>query len=236
MLQTLGVVDLAVTEALWRLTKANDTVIDAGANIGYMTGVLAAALQRGQIYSFEPHPKIFADLQDNVRSFRRSFPTVTFHLRGVALSDHSGTVTMSTPSDFAVNQGRAQVTNGGDIIVDSVTLDDTFEQEMVSVLKLDVENHELAVLEGAQRMFRQRRIRHCVFEEHRPAPTEVTRWFERQGYAVFRLGRRLRGPFLTPATEQASSVHWLPPSFLATCAPDEARAAYRPAGWQSLLG
>src|SRR5205823_1974821 len=37
----LGVLDLAVTEVFLRLAEAGETAIDAGANVGYMTALLA---------------------------------------------------------------------------------------------------------------------------------------------------------------------------------------------------
>src|ERR1700682_4087610 len=37
----LGLYDLAVTEALWRLVDSGELAVDIGANIGYMTGVMA---------------------------------------------------------------------------------------------------------------------------------------------------------------------------------------------------
>ncbi|MEH1843481.1 MAG: hypothetical protein V7L25_00300 [Nostoc sp.] len=69
ILATLGVIDLAVTEALWRLTEPGELVVDVGANIGYMTAVLAARVcsqTGGCIWAFEAHPEIFTELKYNV--------------------------------------------------------------------------------------------------------------------------------------------------------------------------
>jgi hypothetical protein len=41
---TLGVIDLAVTETLFRLANPGEIAVDVGANIGYMTAVLAARI------------------------------------------------------------------------------------------------------------------------------------------------------------------------------------------------
>jgi len=37
----LGLYDLTVSEALWRLVDAGELAVDIGANIGYMTGVMS---------------------------------------------------------------------------------------------------------------------------------------------------------------------------------------------------
>src|SRR5262245_15426335 len=52
----LGVYDLVVTEALWRLTDPVDQVVDVGANIGLMTAAFAE--RAATVYSFEPHPAL----------------------------------------------------------------------------------------------------------------------------------------------------------------------------------
>ena len=42
----LGVYELSVSEALWRLLDTGDTFVDAGANIGYMSSLMAARVGR----------------------------------------------------------------------------------------------------------------------------------------------------------------------------------------------
>src|SRR5882724_1375106 len=55
-LLTHGVYDLAVSETIWRLTEPGDSCLDVGANIGYMTSLLAVrAAESGKVFSFEPH-------------------------------------------------------------------------------------------------------------------------------------------------------------------------------------
>src|SRR6266487_6888965 len=72
-LLTHGVYELAVSEFLWRLTDPGDHCLDIGANIGYVTSLLAAkAGQSGKVSSFEPHPQVFERLTENVQSWNRS--------------------------------------------------------------------------------------------------------------------------------------------------------------------
>src|SRR5213082_545411 len=37
----MGVHELSVSEAIWRLAEADDLALDVGANVGYFTGLLA---------------------------------------------------------------------------------------------------------------------------------------------------------------------------------------------------
>ena len=67
MLSVLGVCDLIVTESLWRLTQPGELAVDVGANIGYMSSILAKRVgSSGSVYAFEAHPEIFKELKHNV--------------------------------------------------------------------------------------------------------------------------------------------------------------------------
>jgi len=53
----LGVIDLPVSEAIWRILDPGDIALDVGANIGYMTSIMASRIgTAGTITAFEPHP------------------------------------------------------------------------------------------------------------------------------------------------------------------------------------
>ena len=235
ILDTLGVVDLPVTEALWRLAAPGEICADVGANIGYMTGIFAGRIRRGTIYAFEALPTVFEELQRNVAMLGTRFPDVQIHAESVAVSSKSGHLSMEMPTGFNTNRGLAKVGESGGLEVAAITLDDAFgERSQIGVMKLDVEGHELAVLQGAEGLFRTRRVRDCVFEEHRAFPTDVTTWFETHGYTVLRIARRLVGPKLIDPRLPYERVSWLPVSLLATADAKRARQRFAPLGWSSL--
>src|SRR6059058_5875426 len=63
----LGLYDLCVSETLYRLLDPGELAVDAGANIGQMTSLLAArAGAAGRVLAFEPHPDVFKELSVNV--------------------------------------------------------------------------------------------------------------------------------------------------------------------------
>src|SRR5437763_17170759 len=50
-----GIYEIAVTEALWRLTDSGDLAVDIGANVGYSSSLLAVRVgHRGRVLCFEP--------------------------------------------------------------------------------------------------------------------------------------------------------------------------------------
>jgi hypothetical protein len=83
---TTGVYDLAVTEAIARLARPGDTVIDAGANVGYMTVLAGLAVgPGGRVIGFEPHPELFEVYRRNVEAARRALPSASFEIHKSAL-------------------------------------------------------------------------------------------------------------------------------------------------------
>ena len=54
--------DLISCEAIWRLLDEGELALDVGANIGYMTSLMAARLgKNGRVIAFEPHPVLFQE-------------------------------------------------------------------------------------------------------------------------------------------------------------------------------
>lgn len=235
---TLGVYDLLVSEVLWRLTDPTDRVADIGANIGYMTVLLAHRAHSGQVWAFEPHPENFADLEHNAaRNAVAGRPRP--NLLNAAVSDQAGQLTIVTPEGFAQNRGLSSVTARVDIVGEhcrAVTLDDMFPNDTrIHVMKIDVEGHEMNVLNGGQNLFGEGRVRDCVFESHDPYPNPVTAFFEDRGYSVFGLTKRFRGPALV-APESAGQSTWEAPSLVASREPERVRVRLAPRGWCCLRG
>ena len=229
-----GVHELPVTELLWRLTDPDDLALDVGANVGYFTSLFAARAER--VLAFEPHPTHV----DRIARAMTSWDGVRWakvELLPNAVSDRMGEATLSMPEDFKVNEGLASlsldVTAGAAITVQGVTIDDVLQDRRVGVMKIDVEGHELAALQGAERALSAGRVRDIVFEDHAPLPTDVSRYLTRHGYTVFGLAERPMGVDLV-APEGAAVPRWDAPMYLATLAPERARRLMKPRRWRSL--
>jgi FkbM family methyltransferase len=249
-LLTYGVYDVAVSEVLWRLTVPGDSCLDIGANIGYMSSLLAVrAGQAGRVYSFEPHPAVFRRLETNLRDGCWSAITgrhapVTLIQSAVGTND--GTTILVEPEGFQENQGRASIASAAQQLpahgvrhrVQIQRLDTLFhETEQFGVMKIDVEGAEIAVLQGAVRLLTRRRIRDIVFEDFQPFPSECVTLLQCHNYSIYRLAKAVLGPVVWyPSKRRARdrSLPWEPVNYLATLDPDRAEARLRVRGWRCL--
>jgi len=243
ILSTLGVIDLAVTETLWRVTEPGELVVDVGANIGSMTAVLAqrvSASSGGAVWSFEAHPEIFEELKYNVEQWKKQLDHTQIIIKNLAVSDQAGFVKLSIPESFNNNRGLASVITNDEnsqavfLTIESCTLDDVFIGQEIGVLKIDVEGHELKVIEGAKNLLQEGRIRDCIFEEHREYPTPVTTYFENMGYKVLKINKNFNKPVLLDPDSKLVGTYWQPKSFIATSNIERLRSLFQKPGWQSL--
>jgi FkbM family methyltransferase len=237
-IERTGVYDLVVVETLARLAEPRETAVDAGANVGFMSNVLANAVgPDGRVICFEPHPLIWEMLTSNVSRWRTVDGIENIDARQAALSSANGTSALAVdPQTFSQNKGTAsleQADIGSSIEVATVRLGDE-RIDAIGVLKLDVEGHELAALEGAHSLLSRQLIRDVLFEEHRPPPTPVTELLESHGYTIFGLRQGLTGPLLSSPADAYRRQLWDPPALLATIDPQRAHTKLKGRGWLSL--
>lgn len=130
----------AILDYLARCHPAQRVIVDAGANIGNHALYFATFLVHERIHAFEPIPANYALLFANLAPFRTVTPWP------LALSSTRRTLRMA---DNPGNMGACLVSESGEIEVPAVTLD-SLGFRGVTLLKLDVENHEADVLAGAR--------------------------------------------------------------------------------------
>jgi FkbM family methyltransferase len=141
---------------LARLVTPGSLVIDAGANVGTYTVALAKAVPSARILSIEPIPTTRELLTHSVRALGLSNVTVV----PVALSDRAARVVMEIPElggQPMLTLARIKYSDASKpplnthVEVETSTLDRLLASERapVSLLKCDVEMHELELLRGA---------------------------------------------------------------------------------------
>jgi len=239
-IRTTGLYDLAVSEVLARLIDPGDTVVDAGANVGYMTVLAAAAAgPTGRVVAFEPHPDLFAVLRQNVEMTAGRLPSATVDLHNAALGEAAGTAQLVLPHYFSSNDGVGSLatvpTAGSNAIPVSVAiLDEALGEARVGLMKLDVEGFELHVLHGGRQALDSGRIVHIVFEDHDVERSQVVRLLQSAGYQVFAVGWRMRGLVVAPVECGLLAKDYEAPSFIATLRPDVVHERCATAGWKVL--
>lgn len=244
-LKTTGIYDLALTEMLCRTVERAETAVDVGANIGYATALIAVLTgPRAAVYSFEPHPELFAELEANVASWSQDRRLAQIKLFQLALSDTRATALLREPGKaFEHNRGLARLTSdsaddGRTHLVSTQRLDEVagLQEASIGVMKVDVEGHELEVLRGAETLLRHGRIRDVIFEEFHPYPAPTHHFLQGFGYTIFHLEPGLLRPHLLRTKPGYDPPKTSPPNYLATT--DSARAAvrFRAGGWQCLSG
>jgi FkbM family methyltransferase len=240
-----GVHELPVCECIGRLVDAGDLAVDAGANIGQMTGIMAIrAGASGKVMAFEPHPSIFDELQFNIASWRKDRRAAPIIAQCLALSDRTGVAQLLIPSDFAQNQGVSFLTGsldkgaeGGQFDVSVRRLDEVIGSgQKIGFLKIDVEGHELQVLRGAERLLESGSIRDILFEQQGDPPTATTKFLEDRGYSIYRIAGGFLGPIaVSIGTPFAADAH-ASSNYLATLDSNRAITRMTRRGWAVYSG
>lgn len=237
--------DLAVSECAWRLIERGNVIVDAGANIGYMTNLFAIrAGTEGAVHAFEPHPGIRRTLAANVARVHETGTAASIIVHECALGRTEQEAELVESAYFASNHGTASLRVGvdesvGDEIAHRVRvapLDSFFHDNRIDLLKIDVEGHEAAVVQGAHELLRTNRIRQIIYEDHDLGRGKLPGMFQRYGYSVYSIGETFWGPTLRTLDQTiALDISWQSASFLATLerpVPDIMRRK----GWHVLRG
>jgi len=135
------------TQIFLSLLEEGMCVADIGANIGYYTLLAARAVGRGgRVYAFEPTPRTYELLCQNVQA--NGFSNVVTVQKAVA--SRNGTAALHLNRNNGDNTLSSAPDGEGSVEVEVVTLDQYFAHSTVGidVLKMDIEGSEPLALEG----------------------------------------------------------------------------------------
>jgi FkbM family methyltransferase len=146
-------------------------LFDVGANIGVYTRELLEVFDgSAEIWAFEPSEATFRALTEEVRGCDN------VHLRNIGFGDSDSTATLYSPGDgsklssiydMTPRFARLGMSHPVAERVNLTTIDSFLSDEgieWVDFLKLDVEGHELKILDGARDALANGRIRAIQFE------------------------------------------------------------------------
>ncbi|RXG99143.1 FkbM family methyltransferase [Bradyrhizobium zhanjiangense] len=123
--------------------RPGQTFVDVGANIGSFT--VLAGVVGAHVVSIEPIPQTFRRLKDNVYL---NLMEGRADLLNVGISKEIGSLRFTNTFD-TMNRVALPDENVETVVVPVRTLDDTLQGRTANLIKIDVEGHELSVLEGA---------------------------------------------------------------------------------------
>jgi FkbM family methyltransferase len=175
---------------------AGGVLLDVGANHGAYARHMLKLCPQAHVFAFEPHPHTFATLTARTADMAGITPV------NMAVSETQGTLLLY---DFATADGSTQASLGekavkffaDEVVTHAVTVTtiDAFMAEHgiaeITLLKIDTEGFDLAVLKGARAALAARAIRAIQFEF---IPADIAmhvtmrNFFEvLEGYRIFRL-------------------------------------------------
>jgi FkbM family methyltransferase len=153
------------------LLRPGDTFVDVGANIGIFCRTLSRInLFPGnhalRFYAYEPHPDTFQRLKWNVRN-------TSIIARNTAVSNQNGQLDFvdgAVSHVFTVaSRSKAYNLKDSHRCVPCVRLDEESIGGDSIILKIDVEDQELAVLNGAAKWFEAKRIKALYLDNYADA-------------------------------------------------------------------
>jgi FkbM family methyltransferase len=197
-------------ELLDLLCDRNRPGIDIGAKVGMYTYRIRR--HSSEVIAFEPIPMLNQMLRAVFQGKRaRIEPYAVSNRRGTAILrlpyDHEGKGKYGYSTIEPANRfDPSTIARTDTIEVETRRIDD-YELADVGFIKIDVEGHELAVLEGAEATLARHTpnlLIECNEEHQRDAVGRLGAWLDGHGYAaVFLDGRELRS-----IKEYQRDVHW----------------------------
>jgi FkbM family methyltransferase len=166
-----GSYDIILQEFLRKHLRAGDTVIDGGANVGYISAVAASNVgPSGEVHGFEPLQECFARLQ----VLASLNPQFHFFFNNAALGEEDGVLPLFCPEGDARNATLVSGKNHPDARqVPVKRLDDYIaanvrSPEKIRIIKLDVQGFEYLVLRGLERFFSGTTLRPIIACDMKP--------------------------------------------------------------------
>jgi len=175
--------ELGVLTTLAFLLEPNDTFVDVGANVGLYASIVSRAgfvFPGMKFYAIEPNPDTLCRLRETLRDRN-------VKIYDCALSNREGELEFCEGAGSAVfgvkcQESRLQIKNRT-LRIKAVTLDSLPIEGDSIVLKIDVENHELEVLEGGRKLLMSGRAKAVYLDGY--ADRAIPGFLRRQGFELF---------------------------------------------------
>ncbi len=169
-----GFYELRLSKVIAAAAREGGFLVDVGANAGYFSLIWASLNPTNRVLAVEAAPRNLELLKKNVAA-NGFLPRV--QVQGLAAGKQKGELTfLLGPSEQTGWGGLAPSgkTGEGSIKVEVDTLDALVpENQVVDFLKIDVEGADTWVLQGCERLFREKAVRQIHFEQNKPRLREL---------------------------------------------------------------
>lgn len=118
--------------------------IDIGANIGNHSIFFSKFCKTKKVYSIEIEPKIFNILEKNIKLNNLTDKCKCIK---IAISNREGKISTSNIDEKNIGKTKIIDFSSGDI--NSNTIDNIFKDDIISLIKIDIEGSELFAIEGS---------------------------------------------------------------------------------------
>ena len=182
--------------------KDGDTIVDIGANVGFMAIPAAVKYRQSLVIAVEPHPQTFLLLEENIK--KNALTNIKYF--NLAIGEKSGEICFS---DFSNDDQNHVLLEGDGIKVKMKTLDELLEPITpgpIDLLKIDVEGYEQFVLAGAKKTIEKTAVIYIEigdknFAQFGYKSSDITNQLESGGFKVFNITEndhleRISAPFI----------------------------------------
>ena len=189
--------DPKISWAVERILRRGDTFLDIGAHCGITSLIGAGAVGKtGRVHAFEPQPQMVSLLKETVRLNGLS----NLQIHDFALSSTNGVAELHIQFDKPILASLERSDDSGQTISvkrrKSGEYLRTLDLGPIRLIKIDVEGHELEILQGSAGYFENENMPSAFLFESIDAEGSfwsrpVVKWLHSLGYVFFALPKRM---------------------------------------------
>ena len=185
-----GKFDRSIVQVLLDHAKPGDTLLDIGANIGYVSACFLAKVKGSKSICIDPQPGIVDLLRKNMAQFGDRAEVMQ-----LGLSDREGVLQFHIDK---ANRGASRIADYGEIelpVMEAAKVLATLPR--VNLIKIDVEGHEAPILRSIAKELKRLKPRAILFEDHE-GRNNLAKLLP--DYRVFGIDKKLMRTRLVPTT------------------------------------
>jgi FkbM family methyltransferase len=202
-----GEFERSVIDVLRDFSQSGDTLLDIGANLGYISSAFLSLVPESSVVAVEPQPQILKLLTTNLDRFGR------YQIYPYAIAESAGEALMHIDS---ANNGASRIVssaNTNSIKIQTRTASQMFSElrmPRLDLVKIDTEGYEEQVLISCFEHFVRLQPRAIVFEEQfrKSAPdASIGQLLAKMNYDIYAIKKTMRRSMLLKVTSASECTH-----------------------------